>query len=377
MIKIIEATNKRLMKKFAKYPVKLYEGCDHYVPSFVVDEKNIRNPKKYFAAEGCAVKCFLAYRGAKIVGRIAGVIVEESNRKFSEKKIRFSRFDFSDDPEAKEALLNAVENFGRESGMEYMHGPWGFNDTEREGMLVEGFDSQATYATNYNYEYYADGMDKLGFFKEREWVEYRFYPETLDPRIHKTAEFVRKRSGFVELADIYPMSKIIKDYGDKFFDCYNDAYKDLACYVELKGAVKKAIIKQFASVINPDYFSCVLDPKTGKIAAFGIAIPAIGKAVKKHKGSVVRSAFSILREIAKPTALELTLIGVSPEYRNSGVNSMVISRIHKNVMKNGITDVVSNPMLVDNAEVLAQWKWVEHDEIKRRATFVKPIEKGV
>lgn len=373
MVKIVEAVTSAQMRAFARYPLELYKDCDHYVPCFTSDEKNIKNPKKNYAAEGCEVKCFLAEKNGRIVGRIAGVIVSESNRKFGEKKIRFSRFDFNGDEDVAEALLNKVAEFGKERGMTVIHGPWGFNDTDREGMLTSGFDRPATYATNYNYEYYADVVRKLGFKKESEWVEFAIYPGTLDPKIYKAADFVQKRYGFVELNDKYPIKRIIREYGDLFFDCYNEAYKDLDCYVELKGKVKQNVIAQFATVINQDYFSCILDPKTGKIAAFGVVIPAIGKIIKKHNGNLIASVIPLLKAKKKPDALELTLIGVAPEYRNSGVNAMIITRIHRNIMKNGIKNVVCNPMLTTNAGILTQWKWVEHEEIKRRATFEKEI----
>lgn len=373
MVKIVEAVTSAQMRAFARYPLELYKDCDYYVPCFTSDEKNIKNPKKNYAAEGCEVKCFLAEKNGRIVGRIAGVIVSESNRKFGEKKIRFSRFDFNGDDDVAEALLNKVAEFGKERGMTVIHGPWGFNDTDREGMLTSGFDRPATYATNYNYEYYADVVRKLGFKKESEWVEFAIYPGTLDPKIYKAADFVQKRYGFVELNDKYPIKRIIREYGDLFFDCYNEAYKDLDCYVELKGKVKQNVIAQFATVINQDYFSCILDPKTGKIAAFGVVIPAIGKIIKKHNGNLLASAIPLLKAKKKPDALELTLIGVAPEYRNSGVNAMIITRIHRNIMKNGIKNVVCNPMLTTNAGILTQWKWVEHEEIKRRATFEKEI----
>lgn len=373
MVKIVEAVTSAQMRAFARYPLELYKDCDYYVPCFTSDEKNIKNPKKNYAAEGCEVKCFLAEKNGKIVGRIAGVIVSESNRKFGEKKIRFSRFDFNGDEDVAEALLNKVAEFGKERGMTVIHGPWGFNDTDREGMLTSGFDRPATYATNYNYEYYADVVRKLGFKKESEWVEFAIYPGTLDPKIYKAADFVQKRYGFVELNDKYPIKRIIREYGDLFFDCYNEAYKDLDCYVELKGKVKQNVITQFATVINQDYFSCILDPKTGKIAAFGVVIPAIGKIIKEHNGNLLASAIPLLKAKKKPDALELTLIGVAPEYRNSGVNAMIITRIHRNIMKNGIKNVVCNPMLTTNAGILTQWKWVEHEEIKRRATFEKEI----
>lgn len=373
MVKIVEAVTSAQMRAFARYPLELYKDCDYYVPCFTSDEKNIKNPKKNYAAEGCEVKCYLAEKNGRIVGRIAGVIVAESNRKFGEKKIRFSRFDFNGDEDVAEALLSKVVEFGKERGMTVIHGPWGFNDTDREGMLTSGFDRPATYATNYNYEYYADVVRKLGFKKESEWVEFAIYPGTLDPKIYKAADFVQKRYGFVELNDKYPIKRIIREYGDLFFDCYNEAYKDLDCYVELKGKVKQNVIAQFATVINQDYFSCILDPKTGKIAAFGVVIPAIGKIIKKHNGNLLASAIPLLKAKKKPDALELTLIGVAPEYRNSGVNTMIITRIHRNIMKNGIKNVVCNPMLTTNAGILTQWKWVEHEEIKRRATFEKEI----
>lgn len=373
MVKIVEAVTSAQMRAFARYPLELYKDCDYYVPCFTSDEKNIKNPKKNYAAEGCEVKCYLAEKNGRIVGRIAGVIVAESNRKFGEKKIRFSRFDFNGDEDVAEALLSKVAEFGKKRGMTVIHGPWGFNDTDREGMLTSGFDRPATYATNYNYEYYADVVRKLGFKKESEWVEFAIYPGTLDPKIYKAADFVQKRYGFVELNDKYPIKRIIREYGDLFFDCYNEAYKDLDCYVELKGKVKQNVIAQFATVINQDYFSCILDPKTGKIAAFGVVIPAIGKIIKKHNGNLLASAIPLLKAKKKPDALELTLIGVAPEYRNSGVNAMIITRIHRNIMKNGIKNVVCNPMLTTNAGILTQWKWVEHEEIKRRATFEKEI----
>ena len=373
MVKIVEAVTSAQMRAFARYPLELYKDCDYYVPCFTSDEKNIKNPKKNYAAEGCEVKCYLAEKNGRIVGRIAGVIVAESNRKFGEKKIRFSRFDFNGDEDVAEALLSKVVEFGKERGMTVIHGPWGFNDTDREGMLTSGFDRPATYATNYNYEYYADVVRKLGFKKESEWVEFAIYPGTLDPKIYKAADFVQKRYGFVELNDKYPIKRIIREYGDLFFDCYNEAYKDLDCYVELKGKVKQNVIAQFATVINQDYFSCILDPKTGKIAAFGVVIPAIGKIIKKHNGNLLASAIPLLKAKKKPDALELTLIGVAPEYRNSGVNAMIITRIHRNIMKNGIKNVACNPMLTTNAGILTQWKWVEHEEIKRRATFEKEI----
>ena len=374
MIEIIEAVTRRQMKEFARFPIRLYDGNPYYVPAFISDDMDMKNPKKNFAAEGCDVKCFLAVRDGKTVGRVAAIIVHESNRKFNTKCVRFSRIDFVEDIEVCRALLKAVEDYGREMGMDTIHGPWGFNDTDREGMLTEGFDEVSTYATNYSYEYYVDFLQELGYKPESEWVEYRFNVPTLDPRYRKLAEMVQKRHDFVDIAETLTLKQLVKRYGDKFFECYNAAYRDIDGYVDITGNAKKAVLKQFATVINDKYYSVIVDKKTDKVIAFGIAIPSLAKVLQRHGGSMLRSALDLIKVIKNPEALELCIVGVHPDYRMSGANAMVINRIWTNVVAAGITDIVGNPMLTTNVAVLQQWKNVPHETTKKRMTFSKKIE---
>ena len=110
MVEIVEVKTKKQLKQFALFPIKLYKGCPYYVPSFISDDINIYDGKKNLAKGTSDVKCFLAYKDGKVVGRIAGIIVHESNKKFNEHNIRFNRFDFIDDKEVsskfKLILLN-------------------------------------------------------------------------------------------------------------------------------------------------------------------------------------------------------------------------------------------------------------------------------
>ncbi len=62
-------------------------------------------------------------------------------------------------------------------------------------MLVEGFNEVATLATLYNYPYYPEHMDQLGYRKDTDWVEYELeMPKKLDERIAKAAQIVLKRN---------------------------------------------------------------------------------------------------------------------------------------------------------------------------------------
>lgn len=369
MITIKKVESKKEMNQFVKFPLKLYKTTPYYVPLFSSDERQIMNPKKNHAAVGCEIECFLAYKDGQVVGRIAGIIVHQSNEIHDEKCIRFSRFDFINDLEVAKKLLNAVKDMGIRHGLKEMYGPWGFNDTDREGMLTFGFDRLSTFATNYNFEYYPQIMQQLGFSKESEWVELEFDFKNINTKYLDIAKFAEQRNNLIDIAGTMSVKKIVKKYGGKFFDCYNETYKNLDNFIEITGEAKRNVLSLFATALNRKFISVIVDKETDKVIGFGIAMPSLGNIIKKHNGSAFLSAIGLLRTIAKPKELELVIIGVSPEYRKSGIAAVTISHIWQNIIKYNIQTVVSNPMLTTNSSVLGLWKFIPNRIIKRRQTF--------
>ena len=371
MIEIIEATSKKQMKLFATFPVKLYKNCKYYVPSIVEDEMVIQDASKNLSKGTSDCKCFLAYKDGKLVGRICGIINHESNKKFNEKCIRFNRIDFIDDIEVAKALINAVMSYGKENGLETIHGPWGFNDTDREGMLTEGFDKISNYATNYSYPYYIKIMEDLGFVKESEWVEFQFDINHTDPRFHEVAEQLRLQ-GYRDLCDSMPVKKIIKEYGTRFFECYNRSYAALDNFIPVEGESIKATLKQFGTILNRNYFSVIVD-KTDNVVAFGVGLPYIGKVLRNAKGRMLWAAIPLLLTIKNPKAVELALIGVDPIYRNYGIHALVVDRFINSFKKHKITEILMDPVLTTNSKMLQTWKGMEKTIRQRRQTFKRPI----
>lgn len=375
MIEIKEVKSKNDLRQFAKYPIELYKNCPYYVPSLRSDEINTFNPKKNFSLKGNECKGFLCYKDGRLVGRIAGLINRKDNELTGKKLIRFSRLDCINDIEVFRALFSAVENFGKEYGMDTIHGPWGFNDTDREGMLTYGFDRKSTYATNYYYPYFAEKMRELGFSDESKWVEREFViPEMPYERVTSLCEKLKKRLNVFDAFDKYPIKKIVKLYGDEFFNTMNDAYSKLDGYVPIVGDAQKNVLKQFATIINPRYASMLID-KNGKVAAFGIVLPSIADPLIKHRGKLFPTGFiGVLKAIKKPKELEMALIGERSEYKNTGINSILMTRIMNNVISDGILHIESNPMLETNYNIQSNWKFAENSIIKRRQTYVKNID---
>ena len=158
-------------------------GYHHLTAQFDTLDKNT-NP----AFEHCDAEYWLAYKDGKLAGRIAGIINHLANEKWG-KKVRFGWIDFVDDEEVAQALLGAVEEWGRSKGMSAITGPLGFNDMDNEGMLVEGFDKLPTISNIYNYPYYPQHLETLGYHREEDWLQFKFnasqpVPEKME-RINK------------------------------------------------------------------------------------------------------------------------------------------------------------------------------------------------
>ena len=87
-----------------------------------------------------------------------------------------------------------VEIWAKEKGMTAVHGPLGFTNFDYAGLLVEGFNQLGTFATIYNYPYYPLFIERAGYSKDVDWVEYKIKaPEVVPEKLLKIATIVEKR----------------------------------------------------------------------------------------------------------------------------------------------------------------------------------------
>ncbi len=161
MVEIKEVTTKADLGLFVQFYYDLYRGNDCAVPFLYSEEMATLRSDKNPSFECCESKYFLAYKDGKIAGRVAAIINRRANERWNCHQVRFGWFDFIDDIDVSTALLKAVEDWGIEKGMNEIAGPLGFIDTDREGMLVEGFDQLSTMYINYNYPYYPQHMERM------------------------------------------------------------------------------------------------------------------------------------------------------------------------------------------------------------------------
>jgi len=371
-VEICPVITKRDLKKFVLFPYKLYKNNPYWAPPLRMDEFHTLRKDRNPAFEHCDVGLWLAYQNGKVVGRIAGIINRLFIEKWKKRYARFGWFDFVDDSEVSNALLETVEQWAKEKGMEAIHGPLGFTDLDYEGMLVEGFEELSTMASGYNYPYYPGHMEKRGYQKDVDWVEYELsVPPTPNPQVERIAALVQKRY-HLRLLEAKNKKELLP-YAHELFELINLAYASLYGVVPLTEKQVNSYIKQYFGFIRPEFVPVVLD-KDGRMVAFGITMPSLSKALQKCQGKLWPFGFiHLLRALRRNDRADLYLVAVRPDYQKKGVNAMLIHQMTLVYQKLGITKVESNRELETNRLVQGQWKYYERRQHKRRRCFIKHL----
>ena len=376
MVTVKEVTSKRELKQFVDFPNKLYGDNPHFVPPLLSDDLSDWDKNDNPAFSYCDAKCWLAYRDGKIVGRIGAILSRKANEKWNTSRMRFTQVDFIDDEEVSRALFATVEEYARACGCTQVHGPLGFTDMDREGLLVEGFDRLNMHITYYNAPYYQEHLARLGYVKDVDWIEYLIpIPEEDAPaiqRIRKVAKYVTRNGKY---RVVQPKSR--KEYGpyiQKVFDLANEAYAHLYGTVEFSPEQIKRYAEKFIPIIHPD-FICFVEDDQGEMVAFGVSAPSLAKAFKKCKGRLFPFGWiGVLRALHKNDVADLFLIAVRPELQGKGLNAVILSHVYDRYRKNGIRYMETGPQLESNTKILNQWGDLEKEQHKRRRCYIKDLQ---
>lgn len=373
---IKKVSDKNELKKFIRLNYELYKTNPYSVPDLYDDMLNTFNKKKNAAFKFCEADYFLAYKDGQLVGRVAAIINKKANNVWNKKEVRFGWIDFIDDIEVSSALLNAVEEWGKERGMEAIQGPLGFTDFDAEGMLIEGFDQLSTMATTYNYPYYPQHMEKLGYVKDADWVEYKIYiPESVPEKHQRISDLIQRKYN-LKVKKYTSAKKLSKEYGQAIFELMNEAYSPLYGYSPLSQGQINQYVKMYLPIVDLRMVTLITDQED-KLICVGISMPSLSVALQKAKGRMLPFGwyylFKALFMKNRAKMLDLLLVAVKPEYQNKGVNALLFSDLIPVYKKLGFIFAESNPELELNGKVQAQWEYFKTEQHKRRRAFMKKI----
>lgn len=373
-IKIIPKTRTEL-RKFVKFGIDLYKGNDYFVPPLISDDVDTLDPEKNPAFDFCDAEYFMAYRDGKPVGRIAAIIHKLSNKERNKKEMRFGFVDFIDDKNVSNALFNAAIEWGRDRGMQSIVGPLGFSDMDYEGMLIEGFEELSTMATIYNYPYYPEHMERMGFEKRADWVEYRVTIPSEIPEKHKRiSEIVQQKYG-LKIVKYTNRKKTVEEIGKPLFKLINEAYASLFEFTQLTDAQIDHYVDIYIRLLRLDLLTVIKDADDN-LVGIGVALPSLSRALQKSHGKMLPFGwYHLMRAMYfnVTDTVDLLLVAIRPEYQNKGVNALLFTDLIPLFNKYKFRYAESNPELELNVKVQSQWQYFEYRQHKRRRAYGKKI----
>jgi len=372
MITIKEATSKKDLKAFVRFPFSIYKDSKYWVPPIIRQELETFNKDKNPIFKDAEARFFLAYKGDDIVGRIAAIINWLEVDKQGIKKMRFGWFDFIDDLEVSEALLKVVEDVGRAKQLSYAEGPVGFSNLDKVGVMTEGFDQLGTMITWYNHPYYIDHYMAHGYTIEKSYSENKFPFSNVKPKFFKKAQDLIKRRYNIRALNLTKTQEVMP-YADRMFDLFNESYSSLSSFVEITDIQKAYFKKKFISFVNPEYIKFVVD-QHDKLVGFAVVMPRFAGALQKANGKLFPFGFShILKAKKQSKDVIFYLIGIHPDYQNKGVHAVIFNEYYETFRKKGIETCYRTPELEDNVAIKQIWKHFDPKVYARRKTLRKDL----
>ena len=374
MIEVIKVESKKNVKDFVMFPFELYKDCEYWVPPIINEEIDAMDNNINPVFKNAEAEFYLAYKDNKIVGRIAAIINWVEIEEQKKNKLRFGWYDTIDDINVSKALMDKVLEFGKSRKLEFVDGPVGFSNMDKAGLLIEGYDELNTMITWYHYPYQKEHLNKLGFSKLAEWVEYKmkiFSAEESPEKVRKFSKIIQERYNLKVVN--FKSTKEIIPYVDKMFELLNVTYSNLQTYVTIKQYQIDFYKEKFIKYIHPDFIKCCLD-ENNNLIAFLITMPSFSRALKKINGKIgLMGYFHLFKAQHFNDRVSLYLIGVDPKYQSKGVTAVIFNELQQTFNNRGIVEVETNPELVENKAIQAFWKNYESTLHKRRATFTKSL----
>ncbi len=330
----VDIHSKADVKRFIQVPFELYKGHPQWVPRFIVDVRTMLNPDKHPYYEHSDADFFIAVQDGRDVGRIAALENKPFNDYHQTKDAEFYLFESINNQEVANALIGTVIEWARQRGLNKLVGPKGFGPLDGYGIQIEGFEHrQMMNMMNYNYPYYRDLVENLGFTKVVDFVSSYIQPQKfqLSPKVRKASQIAQKRGSF-EVLD-FRNKRHLREWAGKIGQAYNKAFVKNWEYYPLTQREIDFVVDNVMTIVDPNLIKIIV--KAGEVVGFVFPFPDVSAAMQKNKGKL--GPLQILRlfiEIKKTNWISFNGVGILPEYQGLGGNAIMYAELEKAMHEN-------------------------------------------
>lgn len=372
-VTIREVKSRKELKQFIHLPAKIHKNHPNWVPPIYMDDWEFFNPKKNKSFGSCDTILLLAFQNKKVVGRIMGIIHRKYNEQHGEKHVRFAFFETWNNDAVADALLQYIENWGRAKEMIRMVGPLGFSDKDPQGFLIEGFDEPAVIASNCNFPYQVELLEKRDFVKEVDLVVYQIkIPDPIPEFYLKIYERARKLNHGLQVLE-FTSRREVKPYIHPVLHLLNSTFTEIFGFIPFSENEMDDFANRYLFLINPHFIKIVVNDQK-EVVAFVIGMSHIGDGIQKAKGYLFPfGIFRIFAAARKSKQLNLLLGGIAPAYRGKGLDVLMGVKMMESALAAGKTVVDSHLELEYNTKVRAEMEKMGGRVYKRFRIFGKDL----
>jgi len=370
-INLKEVRNRKDLKKFIHLPAKIHKGHKNWLPNLYLDEWNFFDPKKNHSFGTCKTILLLAYKDKEPVGRIMGIISLKYNEIRHESYARWGYLECYEDQEVAHTLLESIENWARENGMQKIVGPYGFSDKDPQGLLIEGFEHPPLIASACNFPYLVKLVENEGYTKEIDCLVYKYPLSNNIEELYKRV--ISRVNGKNDNKVIeFTLRKQIKPYIYKVLSLMNKTYSHLYGFVPLDKQDMDDFANRYLPILDPRFIKLI--EKQGEVLAFIIALPHMTAGIQKSKGHLFPLGIIHILRAAKTThQLDLMLGGVHPDMQGIGLDIMIMIPLIESAKKGGFTEMEFHLMLETNKAILNEMERLHASLHKRFRVFQKNL----
>jgi hypothetical protein len=333
-IEKVDISSKAQVNEFVMFHYNLYKPCPQWVPPIISDIKTMMNPNKHPFYEHSDADFFIAKRGGEVVGRIAAMENKPYNKYHGSHQAVFYLYDTVDDQEVSNALFERVFDWAHKRGLDKVVGPKGFSAFDGYGIQVEGTQHrQMMNMMNYNYDYYPQHVETLGFEKEVDFVSCYVPRETfyLPDKVREIARRVEERGKFkvVRFRNKKDLIKMSWEIGE----AYNNTFINNWEYYPFTKNEVKFLVDNLMIVADHRLIKIITYDE--KIVGFLLGFPDISEAMQRQKGDITMwkpwGVADLMLEMKRTKWISLNGAGVLPEYQGRGGNALMYAEMEKTV----------------------------------------------
>ena len=325
-------------------PDALYRGDERYVPYMRGDL--YKTLKKLVLADKSYTALAVEENG-KYLARVLFTVAPSKQLEL-ERCGYFSHFECINDSECAGLLLSEMCRILKEWGVNYVEGPYfPYDQDNRRGILVQGFEEEPMILTSYNPSYYPALLEDFGFRKDFDTVSYhldysRYDVARIDPLVKKITE---RYDLYVAPVDFSDLDREIEDV----YAVIREATTDVIFQEAPTREDLHRIVANWKNFLWADFIHICRRRADDKPIGFMMSIPNFFTVFRKMNGKTNPiSLFKALYWKKRIRSVRAILQYVIPSYQNKGINFVLYHAFYQACRKHGIEGMEAGTIMESN-----------------------------